>query len=66
MVESVPFSLEDKLSAIEGVKFVKAEKPFSEKVVVDKTFSLGGLLITGQNPASSVGVGKELVKALGL
>lgn len=66
MTSSMPFLLEDKLKAIPGAKYVKAEQPWGEKVVVDKTYQLGGPLITGQNPASATGVGKELLKALGL
>lgn len=65
-VDVMPFLLEDKLSAVSGVTFVKADQPWGEKVVVDKTYQLGGPLITGQNPASATGVGKALVKALGL
>ncbi|KAH9482970.1 Glyoxalase 3 [Psilocybe cubensis] len=53
----VPFSLEDKLTEL-AKSYVKADKPFGEKVVVD------GQLITGQNPASSVSIGKALLKAL--
>ncbi|OKL57848.1 hypothetical protein UA08_07301 [Talaromyces atroroseus] len=67
MVEAMPFLLEDKLvAASDSTKYVKAEQPWGEKVVVDKTYQLGGPLITGQNPASATGVGKALLKALGL
>ncbi|QKX57437.1 uncharacterized protein TRUGW13939_04550 [Talaromyces rugulosus] len=62
----MPFLLEDKLNEVSGNKFVSAEQPWGERVVVDKTHQLGGLLITGQNPASAGGVGKELLKALGV
>lgn len=66
MTSTMPFLLEDRLKAIPGAKYVKAEQPWGEKVAVDKTYQLGGALITGQNPASATGVGKELLKALGL
>lgn len=62
----MPFLLEDKLNEVTGNKFVSADEPWGERVVVGKTNQLGGLLITGQNPASATGVGKELLKALGL
>lgn len=65
MTSAMPFLLEDKLSAVPGTKYVKADQPWGEKVVVDKTYQLGGPLITGQNPASAAGVGKALLKALG-
>lgn len=58
--EEMNFSLEDKLNEVSGGKFVKSEEgPMGEKVVVD------GRIITGQNPASSKGVGEEIAKALG-
>lgn len=66
LTSAMPFLLEDKLRAISGAKYVKSDQPWGEKVVVDKTYSLGGVLITGQNPASATGVGKELLKALGM
>lgn len=66
MTSSMPFLLEDRIKAIRGAKYVKAEQPWGVKVVVDKTYQLGGVLITGQNPASATEVGKELLKALGL
>ncbi|CRG88264.1 ThiJ/PfpI family protein [Talaromyces islandicus] len=62
----VPFLLEDKLNEVTGNKYVSADQPWGERVVVDKTNQLGGVLITGQNPASATGVGKELLKALGV
>jgi len=55
--EVVPFLLEDKLKEVGG-RFVKAEEPWGEKVVVD------GKLITGQNPASAKALGKAVVKAV--
>ncbi|EEA19061.1 hypothetical protein TMatcc_010396 [Talaromyces marneffei ATCC 18224] len=66
MTSAMPFLLEDRLRAIPGATYVKANEPWGVKVVVDKTYQLGGVLITGQNPASATGVGMELVKALGL
>ncbi|PPQ79551.1 hypothetical protein CVT25_003433 [Psilocybe cyanescens] len=56
-VGDVPFSLEDKIVEL-GATYVKADKPFGEKVAVS------GKLITGQNPASSVGVGEAIWKAI--
>lgn len=44
----MPFKLEDALNEASGGKFVKADKDWGEKVVVEN----GGKLITGQNPAS--------------
>jgi len=58
-VKDVPFLLEDRIVQLGG-KYVKAEKPWGEKVVVD------GQLITGQNPASAAGIGEAIVKALKL
>ncbi|KAI9164184.1 putative glutathione-independent glyoxalase [Paramyrothecium foliicola] len=57
----VEFSLEDKLNEVSGGKYVKSDDgPFGEKVVVD------GKIITGQNPASSYGVGNAIALALGV
>ncbi|KAE8352044.1 class I glutamine amidotransferase-like protein [Aspergillus coremiiformis] len=61
----MPYLVEDEMNKIPGCKFVKADQPWGEKVVVSKT-SDGAILITGQNPASATGVGKEILKALGL
>ncbi|KAE8380194.1 class I glutamine amidotransferase-like protein [Aspergillus bertholletiae] len=61
----MPYLVEDEMIKIPGCKFVKADQPWGEKVVVSKT-SDGAVLITGQNPASATGVGKEILKALGL
>jgi len=58
-VKDVPFLLEDKIIQLGG-KYVKAEKPWEAKVVVD------GQLITGQNPASAAGIGEAIVEALKL
>ncbi|KAL2847081.1 class I glutamine amidotransferase-like protein [Aspergillus pseudodeflectus] len=62
----MPFLLEDELQKKSGGKYVKAAEPWGEKIVVSKVKELGGDLITGQNPASAAGVGKALLKALGL
>lgn len=62
----MPFMLEDELQKKSGGKYVKADQPWGEKVVVAKVAELGGPLITGQNPASATGVGEALVEALGL
>lgn len=55
-VEKIPFSVEDKITALGG-KFEKAD-PWKSYVVVY------GNLITGQNPASAAGVGEAILKAL--
>ncbi|KAH8834764.1 class I glutamine amidotransferase-like protein [Flagelloscypha sp. PMI_526] len=54
--EDIPFLLEDKITTLGG-SYAKAD-PWQAKVVVD------GSLITGQNPASAVGVGEAILKAL--
>lgn len=56
LTEVVPFLLEDVLKQL-GAKFSKAE-PFKPHVVRE------GLLITGQNPASSEPAAEALLKAL--
>ncbi|KAE8143158.1 class I glutamine amidotransferase-like protein [Aspergillus pseudotamarii] len=50
----MPYLVEDEMNKIPGCKFVKADQPWGEKVVVSKT-SDGATLITGQNPASATG-----------
>ena len=62
----MPFMLETELQRVSGGKYVKADQPWGEKVVVSKTAGIGGPLITGQNPASASGVGKAILTALGL
>ncbi|KAL4929780.1 type 1 glutamine amidotransferase domain-containing protein [Aspergillus undulatus] len=62
----VPFLLEDALDKLSGGRYVKAEETLGEKVVVSEVKGLGGVLITGQSPASAKGVGEALAKALGL
>ncbi|KAJ8086550.1 hypothetical protein PM082_005373 [Marasmius tenuissimus] len=57
-VDAVPFSLEDRLKEIEG-PFEKNDEPWGEHVVV-----VDGILITGQNPNSGLGVGKAILAAL--
>jgi len=57
-LDNLPFHLESELSKV--ATYVKADKPFAAKVVVD------GNIITGQNPNSSMELGEALVKALGL
>lgn len=56
----MPFMLETKINEATGGRSVKADSPFAEKVVVE------GKLITGQNPASSKGVARETLKAIGV
>lgn len=66
MTPVMPYMLEDELNRVTGGGFVKAADPWGEKVVVSQTAGTGATLITGQNPASAAGVGKEILKALGL
>jgi putative intracellular protease/amidase len=65
-MDAMPFALETELDRISGGGYVKADQPWAEKVVVSKCAGTGSTLITGQNPASATGLGKELAKALGL
>ena len=60
LTKAVPWLVESRLIE-RGAKFEKAE-PWAERVTVDK--SDGKLLISGQNPASAAGVGKEILNAL--
>lgn len=64
--DAMPFLLETELQKVSGGGYVKADEPWGEKVVVSKTAGVGGVLITGQNPASATGVGKAILEALGL
>ena len=57
LTEVMPFLLETELKSNGGV-FVKADKPWEEKI------SVTGNLITGQNPASASGVGKAIKAAI--
>ncbi|KAE8141394.1 class I glutamine amidotransferase-like protein [Aspergillus pseudotamarii] len=63
MTEFMPYSLEDELNKVSGGGYVKADKPWAEKVVVSKTVD-GAILITGQNPASGARVGEAILEAL--
>ena len=56
LTDVVPYLLEEKLTALGGI-YQKTED-WNPKVMVD------GLLITGQNPASSEAVAEELLNAL--
>lgn len=58
LTSAMPQLLEDEVKKSGGI-YLKADKPWSEKVVVD------GQLITGQNPASAAAVGRALAQALG-
>ncbi|CAI7577861.1 unnamed protein product [Penicillium glandicola] len=62
---AMPFMLETELARVSG-KYAKAAEPWAEFVVVGKAAGTGSTIITGQNPASAAGVGKEILKALGL
>ncbi|PYI17419.1 ThiJ/PfpI family protein [Aspergillus japonicus CBS 114.51] len=62
----MPFMLETELNRVSGGKYVKADEPWGEKVVTSQVAGLGGVVITGQNPASATGVGKAILSALGL
>ncbi|PGH12087.1 hypothetical protein AJ79_04486 [Helicocarpus griseus UAMH5409] len=66
MSEFMPFMLETELNKVSNGGYVKADEPWGEKVVISKVAGTGAPLITGQNPASATGVGKEILKALGL
>ncbi|RPA93360.1 class I glutamine amidotransferase-like protein [Choiromyces venosus 120613-1] len=57
----IPFMLETDLME-NGAKYEKADQPWGAKVCVGR----GGKLITGQNPASGVGVGEKMKLALGV
>ncbi|KAJ5270910.1 hypothetical protein N7505_006668 [Penicillium chrysogenum] len=63
---AMPFMLETELGRVSGGKYVKAAEPWGEMVVVGKAAGTGSTIITGQNPGSATGVGKEILKALGL
>ena len=54
----VPFSVEDSLKK-NGAKFLSSN-PWSSFVTTDNN----GLLVTGQNPASSVDTAKAMIKSL--
>lgn len=60
-LKDMPFSLEDALNRSSGGKFEKAPGGNFEPWVV---VANGGRLMTGQNPASSKGIGEEVLKAL--
>lgn len=64
--DAMPFMLETELQRVSDGGYVKAEQAWGEKVVVSRTAGVGGVLITGQNPASATGVGEAILKALGL
>ena len=57
----MPFLLEERIKAA-GATYKKAEQPWEPLTLVQD----GGKFITGQNPASSVGVGEALAKAIGV
>ncbi|CRL20577.1 ThiJ/PfpI [Penicillium camemberti] len=63
---AMPFMLETELGRVTGGKYVKAAEPWGEMVVVGKAAGTGSTIITGQNPGSATGVGKAILKALGL
>ncbi|OQV03994.1 hypothetical protein CLAIMM_08949 [Cladophialophora immunda] len=56
----MPFMLETELNRNSNGKYIKADKPWAEFVVVSK----GGRLITGQNPASATATGNAIVEAI--
>ncbi|TKY90117.1 hypothetical protein EX895_000115 [Sporisorium graminicola] len=60
LTKAIPWLVETRLIE-RGAKFDKTQ-PWGEKVIVDKTD--GKVLISGQNPASAAGVGKEIIAAL--
>ncbi|KAI1210117.1 DJ-1/PfpI family protein [Annulohypoxylon truncatum] len=61
MSKHMPFALEDKIKEA-GAIYKKAPEPWAPLTLVQD----GGKFITGQNPASSVGVGEALAKAIGV
>jgi putative intracellular protease/amidase len=61
---AMPFMLETELGRVTGGKYVKAAEPWGEMVVVGKAAGTESTIITGQNPASATGVGKQILKAL--
>lgn len=63
---AMPFMLETELGRVTGGKYVKAAEAWGEMVVVGKAAGTGSTIITGQNPGSATGVGKAILKALGL
>ncbi|KAJ6133302.1 hypothetical protein N7471_008517 [Penicillium samsonianum] len=63
---AMPFLLETELGRVTGGKYVKAAEPWGEMVVVGKAAGTESTIITGQNPGSATGVGKEILKILGL
>ncbi|GFF31890.1 uncharacterized protein C947.09 [Aspergillus udagawae] len=65
MAAVMPFQLETELERVSGGGYVKADRPGMEKVVVSRTAGLHSPLITGQNPASAVGVAREILRVLG-
>ncbi|KIW26996.1 uncharacterized protein PV07_06778 [Cladophialophora immunda] len=56
----MPFMLETELNRNSNGKYIKADKPWAEFVVVSK----GGRLITGQNAASATATGNAIVEAI--
>ena len=66
MTAVMPYLLEDELNRVTKGKYVKADQPWGEKVVVSQCAAPGVTLITGQNPTSAKGVAKEILNAVGL
>jgi putative intracellular protease/amidase len=60
MAAHLPWLLENRLGQ-QGAKYVKAEKMYSDKVVVARC----GKLITGQNPNSVKSLAEAILKELG-
>lgn len=63
---AMPFMLETELGRVSGGNYIKAAEPWGENVVVGKAAETGSVIITGQNPGSATGVGKAILKELGL
>jgi putative intracellular protease/amidase len=57
-----PFSVEDELNKATGGQYERAE-PFNSRVVVSKGPD-GRVIITGQNPASGMNLGKAIYEKL--
>lgn len=58
-----PWSVEDAITKATNGGYEKADKPFTEKVVISKNKD-GKVIITGQQPASGIAVGKALYQEL--
>lgn len=58
-----PFSVEGTLTTATGGRYEKADEPLGRKVVVSKRED-GRVVITGQNPASGLELGKKIFEEI--